>query len=373
MANYSGQQTIFDYLSRNSIPDGYHNFDVNGVSLDVQVVNKSGNYRFNGTETIGDAASDTHMLIFKVSGNLTIDSGKTLIPGDRKKGFCIYVTGMLINNGIISMTARGARAVGNDVYLYKDKGGKFEFVPAIGGKGGAGFYAPAGGTYGPNAGLAGVNRQTGGGASGQGNYGSPGGGAAGTSYSGGSGGGGAGYDSRVAGAATPNGGPGGNGAASRTNAGGGAGNPGGGGGATGQSGTGGLLIIYAGSIENNGIIEAKGVNGAGWPIGGGSGGGSINLFYATSYKAGTITAVGGNSAGAGSITATRITLVQHVTFIHINNELLLIGPNELAPCDLSSIADFKRFAEAHNGNIGFLSRQEFNSMISMQKEVDGML
>lgn len=97
------------------------------------------------------------------------------------------------------------------------------------------------------------------------------------------------------------GGSGGNGYAIRNvytwtiAAGGGAGNPGGkysafagGQGSNGKNGTGGLLIIYAQSIENNGQIESKGSSGGdgiGYlALGGGaSGGGSINIFYRKKY------------------------------------------------------------------------------------------
>ena len=47
----------------------------------------------------------------------------------------IYSTETITNNGIISMTARGAYAKGQNVYLFKDKDGSFEFVPKAGGAG----------------------------------------------------------------------------------------------------------------------------------------------------------------------------------------------------------------------------------------------
>ena len=46
----------------------------------------------------------------------------------------IYCTGKLTNNGTISMTARGAKAEGQDVFLWKNTNGTFEYVPADGGK-----------------------------------------------------------------------------------------------------------------------------------------------------------------------------------------------------------------------------------------------
>ena len=52
---------------------------------------------------------------------------------------CIYiVNGTLTNNGTISMTARGAKAEGQNVYLFKNIEGNFEYVPAVGGAVGRG-------------------------------------------------------------------------------------------------------------------------------------------------------------------------------------------------------------------------------------------
>ena len=88
--------------------------------------------------------------------------------------------------------------------------------------------------------------------------------------------------------------------------GGGAGNPGGpvdyGGGSMGQpgaNGTGGLLIIIAKSIINNGIIESNGSNGGnGTYQGKGSGGGAIHLLYSNIYKnTGKISSIGGAVGG----------------------------------------------------------------------------
>ena len=37
------------------------------------------------------------------------------------KGMFIYCTGTITNNGTIDMTARGAKAVGQNVYLWKNR------------------------------------------------------------------------------------------------------------------------------------------------------------------------------------------------------------------------------------------------------------
>ena len=53
---------------------------------------------------------------------------------------CIYIAcGTLTNNGTISMTARGAKAEGQNVYLFKNLDKTYEFVPKEGGSGGTGI------------------------------------------------------------------------------------------------------------------------------------------------------------------------------------------------------------------------------------------
>ena len=260
------------------------------------------------------------MVVLKVNGDLTINSGAYLTTignaNGGPKGFLIYVTGTITNNGEISMTSRGARAVGQDVYLWQNIDKSYEYVPAYGAAGGARKYV-----NGYNVGASGVNRQTGGGGSGQVGGGISqaysGAGAAGTSYSGGSGGGGF-YRNVSSGGMNPgdgsaNGGQGGGGGRATmygTNGGsGGAGNPGGTSycGVIGQNGTGGLLTIYGYSFKNSGIISSNGANGGTSNMwGGGSGGGSINIFYNNIIQEGTMTANGGNYAGRGCISKGKI-------------------------------------------------------------------
>ena len=222
--------------------------------------------KVNADGTITDAQN---MVILKVNGNLTINKGITITACKSDngyggpKGFLVYCTGTLTNNGTIDMTARGARAQGENVYLWKNiNNNSYEYVPADGANGGdeITLYANSGSKSG-NQGISGINRATGGGGSGSIHIGSKtkhaGGGSKGTSYSGGTGGGGAGglnvatngkngEDNGKAGGA-------GEGRYSSSayvffSAGGGSGNPGGlGNGDTGKNGgngTGGLLIIY---------------------------------------------------------------------------------------------------------------------------------
>ncbi len=141
----------------------------------------------------------------------------------------------------------------------------------------------------------------------------------------------------VAGAGSGNGGYGGQGNSNRAggddwnySAGGGAGNPGGYN-ETAQhqlagrapTGTGGLMIIYAGTFNNNNLISSEGANGGyisssyAYATGGSSGGGSINIFYKALTEKGSNTAKGGSriygshsvssgAGGSGSITYTQI-------------------------------------------------------------------
>ena len=79
--------------------------------------------------------------------------------------------------------------------------------------------------------------------------------------------------------------------------GGGAGNPGGTGaryGTAGETGTGGLLILFSKIYNNSGSILSNGSLGGTGDAGraGSSGGGSINIFYASKLNEGTIIANG---------------------------------------------------------------------------------
>lgn len=82
------------------------------------------------------------MVILRVIGNLTINEGVVLTACKSDegyggpKGMLIYCTGKIINNGTISMTARGAKAEGENVYLWQNEDESFEYIPAIGAVGG---------------------------------------------------------------------------------------------------------------------------------------------------------------------------------------------------------------------------------------------
>ena len=284
--------SILKMVEDSSLASQYYNFNIqNGGDVVTYPVHM---YVLNGDQTISsntqfgdwyDVASGTtndkmakNMVIVKVNGDLTIDSGVTVGPYydstyGGPKGFMIYVTGKLTNNGTID-NSHGAFATGEDVLLWKNSiTNDFEYVPAVGATGGA-----AGDASNGRSGNSGTGRQTaGGGTSGNGWNGYVCAGGTGSSYSGGAGGG-------QTTAGSSDGGAGGSSQNGNSYGSGGAGNPGGPGtsigGTAGANGTGGLLIIYSNEYENNGSITALGKtsNYGDWLPGGSSGGGSINIF-----------------------------------------------------------------------------------------------
>ena len=325
--NYNLHTIVYN---QDLVLDGINSVD--GATLSDNI------YEFGNKET--DVATDSedakNTVVLKVNGNLVINEGVTLTACKSDdgyggpKGLMIYCTGTITNNGTISMTARGARAEGENVYLYENNNNTFEYIPAQGAKGGESLRK--GRNSGGNGinGYAGSKRQTGGGGSGavwasdENPIAISGAGGTGTSYSGGAGGGGCNQNSGLtiqAEDGSSTGGKGGNGRGYRASsswatrlAGGGAGNPGGVGSSSsgnGQNGTGGLLIINSNNFINTKTIMANGSNGGtGSYSGGASGGGSINIFYKNEYtntgnyevNGGTTTSgKRGGNGGTGSI------------------------------------------------------------------------
>ena len=272
-------ESILSILQNNDLKSGYWYFKANDELYGVHLYTYDGNQTFSENQTFGDkndvaTATDyaRNMVIVKVNGDLTINEGVTVGPYYTEyggpKGFTLYVTGKLTNNGTID-NSHGAKAEGQNVYLWKNADGTYEYVPKEGAKGGARTTAIVNG----NSGLSGTGRQTGGGGSGAGYYYAAGAGGQGNSYTGGAGGGHGTYSNGQDG--KPDG-TGGN--SSGTNGGqGGVGNPGGINNSA--NGTGGLLTIYSKSYINNGTITATGTKNPNqtW-AGGSSGGGSINIF-----------------------------------------------------------------------------------------------
>ena len=294
-------ESILSIINNNNLKTGYYYFVVNGEKYPIHMITLDGNQHFTENKTFGDAydvgTASTYaqnMVIVKVNGDLEIDSRVTVAPYYDKsyggpKGFTLYVTGKLTNKGTID-NSHGAYAEGQNVYLWKNTDGTYEYVPKVGASGGSRVTNRTGDIQG-NSGIAGTGRQTGGGGSGahHGNFYS-GSGAAGTSYSGGTGGAASNQANGENGAA--NGGAGGY----SSSYGSGAGNP--------YNGTGGLLTIYANEYENKGTISAKGASGGSSTYGGGaSGGGTINIFTNQELVdkiKGTVNIFGGTGLGSGA-------------------------------------------------------------------------
>jgi hypothetical protein len=282
--------------------------------------------------------ADTRSAIIYVRGNLTINSGQTFQPSNRKLFTVIYVDGDLTVNGTLTMSARGANHSGTTKGAIKlvpsgtYSGVTDPQIPADGGAGATAVGVVNGNQTGAN-GTGGTAGGTGGGGAGgaRNNSGigtaTAGSGVGGTSFSGGGGGGGVWTNGTgSAGSATANGGAGGNGAVvniggNQPTAFGGAGNPQGtsagiqSGGPSDGAGTGGVLIIYVkGVLSGSGTISANGVQGVyytgvgttGTSGGGGSGGGSVTIFYNTDSSSISPAANGGaggpatGSCGSGT-------------------------------------------------------------------------
>lgn len=328
-------ESILEALEKNNINTGLYNLTAKDETYSLRVYSFDGDLNIKADTSLGteaDVATATeyaqNMVVLKVNGDLTIEEGVKLTAYASKngyggpKGMTIYCTGTIKNNGTIDMTARGAKAVGQNVYLFKNADNTYEYVPAVGATGAPRLVCTIRGRWNGVKGNNGVNRETGGGGTGAVTYyGTSGAGSSGTSYSGGSGGGAGHYEYKANVDSTGFGGAGGDGAGLGGHCAGGAGNPGGlKWNSTGYNysdraanGTGGLLIIYANVINNYGSILSNGSNGGSSESnnGGSSGGGSINIFYKDTINNGTINSNGGiygngGSGGTGSISIGQI-------------------------------------------------------------------
>jgi len=259
------------------------------------------------------STADSRVACIHITGNLTINSGQTFIPGVRKPGAYIYVGGDLVLNGEISMSARGANhsSSGSNltsvpIRIIDGTHGSYSdpTIPATGGTGGPVTSAPGGSNAQATSAVQSiVNFGTGGAQHGiaysEQNAAVAGSGASGTCFTGGSGGG------SVRGAGSPIGSAGGNaedrggrGGAGRCNyyaCNGSAGNPSGANASCTYSsasgtnnGTGGVIVIFVrGTVSGSGSLNVRGQpswaqgSGAGRGRGQGSAGGMIAVFCDT--------------------------------------------------------------------------------------------
>ena len=201
-----GESIIACIRDHDDIKSGNYTLEVNGEQYPAEIYNYDEDVNYITDKNLGTTENDKRMVIMKYNGDLTIQEGNIITAQARKKGMFIYVNGKLTNNGEITMTARGANAEGQDVYLWKNEDNDekpYEFVPKVGATGGN---SKSAGTTNPQTipgekGNNGKDRGTGGGGSGNvksvniHNFNSgrftvySGKGEAGTSYSGGTGGG----------------------------------------------------------------------------------------------------------------------------------------------------------------------------------------
>lgn len=303
-----------------SVPTAGGTMTINGVSL--------GSYDYTiktGNQTVASftnsdwftSTEDTRSAWIVVTGDMTINSGVTFQPSNRKLFTVLYVTGDLTVSGTLSMTAKGANHNGTGVSGGATTKGAIRIVdgtfssvtnpqvPADGGAGGTTSYTAS------QPGSAGTAGGTGGGGAGTNDNNTFGFGAGGTSFSGGSGGGGGRFHSGITNiggnAATANGGAGGAALAAggpyptaNPSSGGGGNNGGAGGENAGNNGTGGVLFVFVeGTLRGSGAVEAKGVNGANASErpGGATGGGSVTIISPLDSSSFTPSASGGVGNG----------------------------------------------------------------------------
>lgn len=358
--------SILKCIEDNAVETGNYVLNVNGKKYATEVYNykQDATYIANFEDVyindvkcngLGNSSPDKKMLIVKYNGNLTVNENSNVIANTTKetingstnlcckKGMFVYCAGTVENKGKITMTARGTvNQEGEDVFLWKNTDGTYEYVPALGGTGGAAVKCYANkGTVPGNSGNSGETRGTGGGGSGAARHwidasAWSGAGAKGTSYSGGAGGGANDVrwrNVRSSGAGAENGGAGGYAVASYSSghgATGGAGNPGGvvylynsASGKKGADGTGGLLIVYANNIKNSNEISANGVATTinGYSTGGSSGGGSLNIFVKNLLEnEGEITAKGGTAGNGGAGGEGTVTIGSIATGIFVQKQ-----------------------------------------------------
>lgn len=189
---YSGIEatSLMEAIKSNDLDDGVHLINVEDEGYTVHTYTLNGNQEFSTDKIFGTAEDVSpgydyarNMIVLKVNGDLTIDKNVTLttyasnLGYGGPKGLLIYCTGKLTNNGTINMSARGAKARGQNIFMWKGTNRSYECVPA---------YTN---TVLTEFNVSNVVRKTGnGGRGGRNSYNTGCDGALGTSYSGGSGG-----------------------------------------------------------------------------------------------------------------------------------------------------------------------------------------
>ena len=140
--------SLIDAVEKYNFDDGEYSVKVAEETYNLKVQTFNQNLEIDANTEIGsenDVATENEnaksMVVLKVNGDLTINEEAKLTAYASKngyggpKGMMIYCTGTLTNNGTISMNARGAKAEGQNVYLWKNSDNSYEFVPAVGAEG----------------------------------------------------------------------------------------------------------------------------------------------------------------------------------------------------------------------------------------------
>ena len=305
IGNIGGYETYIELHTQDDIDNNWTDIQEGNYDSDNNLITKC---------TFGADLDESHIVLI-ASDNIEIPSGYTLTPINPKKSL-VFLCSKFINNGTISMTAKGPNILPHDYYLIGQGDGYEEdvIVPAY-----ANNEVPRRTAYGWDLnygynGNNGVNRNCGSGGHGS-KYTYPGTetttvGASGSGYAfGGGAGSGAVTYSDVGDDVDPiypmHGGDGGHTGMYGTQS--GVGNP------LGKmynngslttfpqnSGVGGRIIIFCSKFENNGTISVDGVSAVynNMPSGGASGGGAIDVFYTDLISEGTMTATGGTGASA---------------------------------------------------------------------------
>ena len=143
--NSYNSESLLKALEKDEISTGTYKITVEDEAYNLKVYSFDGNLTIKGNTALGiekDVATASeyakNMVVLKVKGDLTVEEGATLTAYASKegyggpKGMTIYCTGTLTNNGTIKMTARGAKASGQNVYLWQNLNGEYEYIPAAG-------------------------------------------------------------------------------------------------------------------------------------------------------------------------------------------------------------------------------------------------
>lgn len=285
-------EAIRDYPSGTSTSQVYDGMFplIDNLLEKIEFQEYEGNTTFSTNTNLGrNADIDQYITFARFNGDLTINSGVTVTTYLRRKMLVLYVKGNLEISGTLTMTARGAVSarIGRSLKIITGVD-HTDDDPGTGNGGGNGNY------YG--RGWKQYSR--------------------GNIYSGGCGGGGT---NREASNYLPEGsGRGGNASTydSLQSCGGGAGNPGGSGAGkyakSGQSGTGGVIVLFVDgdiTVNSTGIISCNGMNGGsgynpyGAP-GGGSGGGRIFIYHSGEYvNNGSVVCIGGSGGSNSTYTS----------------------------------------------------------------------